>query len=1461
MRLLCELSHFDSARGVSAPCGALATEKGIRLYLNTAGPGVPPTLADPVEIVSKAATSGLTFENYYERARDRMTHNAGPYKLPTGVVVAENWNDLTDGTLHHAINVTESAGAPSSGRVFVSAITASKRHWSRNGHVEVMRHDSRSHLGSARQTLRNEEPRVPMHFRTITTNRAFARFRVAALGLVLGLTALAAPAQLQAQQKTFAYIAKAQIDSVSNPPTELAVVDTDTGDIVGAVPLSFEPTMLVASPDGAYLYVTHFEAGALSIVDISDPDDRYVAFELPLPAEPGGIEITPDGDLLLIAHQSLNQVSVISTKEPKVPLASDTIAVGQTPGNIAIDSTGTSAYVVNQGDGSVSVIQIDPTAAPNDWSVRAETVGDLPYDVVASPQTGRVFVSNTLSHSVSVLDASGSSIDVLPYPLALEILHSGGMDYLFSGHTGNPSWVQITNVDTGETRSLELPGAPIDAALTPDGSTLVMSHSNGSGYSVLEIVDLQNMLFDVATYPIPAGDGETISYAAMGLAVTQLSDDLDDDGITNGNDNCPRIPNADQLDSDEDGQGDACDLLDGSIGTNIAYVARAGLNDVAVIDLDDQSLLGSIPVGEFPLDVALATTPEGTFGYVPNQGSTTVSVIATSGHAVVDTIDLGAPPFGAAAAPDGKYVYVATQSSGEPGPGLLLVIDTATRAVVASVPVGKSPAFLGVTPDGGQVYVANQESATVSVVDVASLDAHILDPASSIEVHSIQLEAAPFNASFSPDGSLVYIPAQGAEGGLVYVYETASDPLTNEHVLAGSFPVGQFPTGLALSLDGAEAYVASAESSTVSIVDIASVLDPNIPLFIETLGLADGIGEFPVLPELSPGGRFVYLSNHESGDISVISIDTRTVVGSLSLGARVGRTYGLALSPDGQTLYAPASDLSSLEMLDTSSLGSAGTVSLGDGEEPWGVATAPDGTVFVANRDSATVSVVQGESLVATIPVSSFVPQAQSLTGLTVASGRIYVAGGDWTGGMVAVFEASGSYDFVASVPVGQDLYEIVPSPDGQLVYVASRGSDEVSVIRTADNSALASIPVGAAPMGIAISKDGARVYVTHNQTSSMSVIDASLIDIDTGLAPGVDPVLATVPVGSYPAGVEVSPNGTRVYVASTGSDQVEVFDSGVDASGAPLGYDPYPIASFPVGDNPTDLAVSLDGEHVYIASYSGSSISILRTDVNGEPNALVGSIAGTPRPTGIVFLPSLGDDDADDDGIDDTEDNCPEILNADQTDTDADGLGDACDADDDEDGVPDVEDNCALTVNPDQADFELDGLGDRCDSDDDNDGVADEEDNCPTVPNPDQTDANLDGFGDACVSLDALIAVDVTLGERVIIESGASVNKAAAVGPWTIVRAGAVIAKGAFVGERCDIGEGAEISKDVVVGDGVLVGAGAQLQEGVSVGDGAVIGADAFVKAGIQIPAGAIVPEGARIKSQSEADALPIGS
>ncbi len=117
---------------------------------------------------------------------------------------------------------------------------------------------------------------------------------------------------------------------------------------------------------------------------------------------------------------------------------------------------------------------------------------------------------------------------------------------------------------------------------------------------------------------------------------------------------------------------------------------------------------------------------------------------------------------------------------------------------------------------------------------------------------------------------------------------------------------------------------------------------------------------------------------------------------------------------------------------------------------------------------------------------------------------------------------------------------------------------------------------------------------------------------------------------------------------------------------------------------------------------------------------------------------------DVDGDTIPNYRDNCIDVPNADQKDSDHNGLGDACDtgeeelADTDGDTIIDLKDNCRLVPNPDQADGDGDGIGDACGIQDvgndlDGDTIPDSEDNCPKVSNPEQADSDNNGVGDAC--------------------------------------------------------------------------------------------------------------------------------
>ena len=94
--------------------------------------------------------------------------------------------------------------------------------------------------------------------------------------------------------------------------------------------------------------------------------------------------------------------------------------------------------------------------------------------------------------------------------------------------------------------------------------------------------------------------------------------------------------------------------------------------------------------------------------------------------------------------------------------------------------------------------------------------------------------------------------------------------------------------------------------------------------------------------------------------------------------------------------------------------------------------------------------------------------------------------------------------------------------------------------------------------------------------------------------------------------------------------------------------------------------------------------------------------------------------DDYDDDGVEDSYDNCPRVRNSEQFDSDGDGVGDLCD-------------NCRDTNNQNQWDLDSDGSGDLCDSDMDGDGVANVTDNCLRRWNADQSNVDGDEEGDAC--------------------------------------------------------------------------------------------------------------------------------
>ena len=153
--------------------------------------------------------------------------------------------------------------------------------------------------------------------------------------------------------------------------------------------------------------------------------------------------------------------------------------------------------------------------------------------------------------------------------------------------------------------------------------------------------------------------------------------------------------------------------------------------------------------------------------------------------------------------------------------------------------------------------------------------------------------------------------------------------------------------------------------------------------------------------------------------------------------------------------------------------------------------------------------------------------------------------------------------------------------------------SGTVSVIDTTTNTVVATIPVGAFPSGVAVTPDGTRVYVA-NIFNSISVIDAV-----------TNTVVATIPSGQFPTGIAITPDGTRAYVVNQivtnqNKNTVSVIDTMTNTI----------IATISVGLGPSQIAITPDGTRAYVPDQQDSIISVIDIGTNAVITTI--PVAGT---------------------------------------------------------------------------------------------------------------------------------------------------------------------------------------------------------------------------------------------------------
>jgi len=279
----------------------------------------------------------------------------------------------------------------------------------------------------------------------------------------------------------------------------------------------------------------------------------------------------------------------------------------------------------------------------------------------------------------------------------------------------------------------------------------------------------------------------------------------------------------------------------------------------------------------------IAVSPDGTRLIVTHNGDDSVSLIDTGHGNVAQTVVDIDEPFAVAAADSGGLAYVSTVSASYDS---ILALDMDDNRVVAAYPVAHNVTDLAVSPDGMHVYASR---SAANGADVAILDAR------TGTEDTIGIAAATGTTAtcvrVSPDGRGLYVAVNGPFAAELVMIDTHTNRVAN------TIEIGSPIRDIALSPDGATAYVGSCGPDFGAVLDVVEIGAMRTATVADTYKIGEIAGCVTQLA-LSRDGRRAYLVGDSS--VTVWSTSRHDVLGSIVTGAQPSC---VTESPDGNRLY------------------------------------------------------------------------------------------------------------------------------------------------------------------------------------------------------------------------------------------------------------------------------------------------------------------------------------------------------------------------------------------------------------------------------------------------------------------------------------------------------------------------------------------------------------------------------
>ena len=306
-----------------------------------------------------------------------------------------------------------------------------------------------------------------------------------------------------------------------------------------------------------------------------------------------------------------------ANKSPQPKPLVTTIRGFSDPLGLAYDSN-KHVYVTNYGGSSnADTNKVSVIDTSSDKVIDTVSVGKKPLAITYNPNNNHVYVANTFSDTISVIDTLRnnnviSNIAVAHFPgnSSSGIAYNSKNGNMYVANIGSDSVSEIDGSNNVVTSSIKQLSNPAGIAYDSANDHIYITNNKANTVSVIDTLRNNKV---IATIPV-------------GISPSSIIFDADN---------------------------------------NHVYVANTGSDNsrdtVSVIDTSTNKVIATILVGNAPNGITLDSS-RGKI-YVTNTFSNNVSVIDDSNNKVTTTISVGTNPYGIVSNPSNHHIYVANHGS------------------------------------------------------------------------------------------------------------------------------------------------------------------------------------------------------------------------------------------------------------------------------------------------------------------------------------------------------------------------------------------------------------------------------------------------------------------------------------------------------------------------------------------------------------------------------------------------------------------------------------------------------------------------------------------------------------------------------------------------------------------------------------------------------------------------------